>query len=135
MLASFNYYPRKAELFMVFVVAGVVVLLLIAGLITAFWSFDQLLRLQYTIDKPGWEQDGQPCGFLLWTPPEATYGRWKFTKPSSIAARNRSSITCVFTTPPWMRQNEYARTLLWQYRLLVLLWNVAGIVILLLFRL
>jgi hypothetical protein len=37
---------------------------LFAVVLTAFWMFDKLVRLEYASYRENWEQDGQPNGFF-----------------------------------------------------------------------
>jgi len=98
------------------VLAGIL-LFLVPLLLACFMAFDRLVRLEYASHRPAWEADGRPRGFF-WCPVEATAFR-------SYFAQQRLSLTWLFSTPHWARQDASASRLLKRLRRLVLAWNLA----------
>jgi hypothetical protein len=96
-----------------------VVLPLSVVLLTAFWMFDKLVRLEYASYRADWEQDGRPNGFLF-HPPETK----ELDAPRSWVAFNRCAFAWLFRTPEWMRQDERALRWVFWLRVSVLTWNV-----------
>jgi hypothetical protein len=101
------------------VVAGML-LLLVPLLLACFIAFDRLVRFEYASHRSAWESDGRPRGFF-WCPAEAT-------AVGSYFAQQRLSLTWLFSTPHWARQDPSASRLLQHLRRLVLAWNLAMVV-------
>jgi hypothetical protein len=95
-------------------------LLLLPLLLACFLAFDRVVRLEYASHRSAWESDGRPRGFF-WCPAEATAFR-------SYFAQQRLSLTWLFSTPHWARQDPSAPRLLKYLRRLVLAWNVSMVV-------
>lgn len=101
------------------VLAGVL-LILLPLLLACFFAFDRVVRLEYASYRSAWEPDGRPRGFF-WRPSESTlFG--------SYFARQRFSLTWLFSTPTWAQHDQSASRLLKRLRRLVLAWNLAIIV-------
>jgi hypothetical protein len=106
-------------------------LLIIAGLIIgwiylllgSFFTFDQLVRLEYRLHLSDWENDGRPYGFF-WFPFDYCrssnfnwFSRWKSQFNSSLA-RQRLARIWLFSTPQWMEKDEGAMKLVKRLRIL-----------------
>jgi hypothetical protein len=103
------------------IVLAVILLFLLPLLLACFVAFDRLVRLEYASHRPAWEADGKPRGFF-WCPAEATIFR-------SYFAQQRLSLTWLFSTPHWARQDAAAPRLLRRLRGLILAWNVAMLIV------
>jgi hypothetical protein len=88
-------------------------------LLYGFISFDRLLRLEHDQNYAAWDQDGRPAGFF-WRTRECSWIR-------SYVARNRLSFRWLFRTPSWVSQSAASVLALRRFRLAVLIWNVGGI--------
>jgi hypothetical protein len=95
-------------------------LFLVPLLLACFLAFDRVVRRQYASHRSAWESDGRPRGFF-WRPAEATVVR-------SYFAQQRLSLTWLFSTPHWARQDPSASRSLKSLRRLVLAWNVSMVV-------
>lgn len=106
---------------------AITLLLLFLVLFSAFFVFDQIIRLEYKMYRRNWDEDGRPHGFF-WIPKESKgLGGW-VVKGGSTLARNRLALRYLFSTPEWVRQDKNAKRLLLWLRILVFTWN-AGILI------
>ena len=106
----------------------IVVTAFLAGILIAdFLTFDRLIILEYRRYRKHWDADGQPHGFF-WVPPEARrLGGWGVSLRSSLASK-RCSYAWLFSTPSWVQEDDKAKQLLSQVRILTVIWN-AGILI------
>jgi hypothetical protein len=95
-------------------------LLLFSILIWAFNSLFQLVRVEIRNFPDEWDKDGQPFGAYLNRAGTHSYFR------SGIAS-NWKMLQWMVKTPRWTHHNKLAAALLWQYRALVLIWNVGFI--------
>ena len=91
-------------------------------LLTGFVSFDQLVRVQYTVHYQDWLMDHKPDGFL-WRPPgHSIWNRFFWDR------MNWSGYWCfhtwMFRTPQWSKLDKVAGRHLWLMRTCVLVWNV-----------
>ena len=102
------------------IVLAVILLFMLPLLLACFRAFDRLVRLEYSSHRPAWEADGSPRGFF-WCPVEATVFGSSF-------AQQRLSLTWLFSTPHWVRQDASASRLLKHLRRLVLAWNLAMLI-------
>ncbi|HSB03244.1 MAG TPA: hypothetical protein VLE49_21520 [Anaerolineales bacterium] len=92
-----------------FVIPGIIIgISLVSVLFGAFFTFDQLVRLEYHSYPSDWEKDGRPRGF--------------FWFPSGWRGSN-ASLIWLFSTPEWVRNDEKAKKLIRRLRILVLIWN------------
>ena len=98
------------------VVAGIM-LVLLPLLLARFLAFDRVVRLEYALHRSAWESDGRPRGFF-WCPAEATALK-------TYLAQQRLSLTWLFSTPHWARQDPSASRFLKYLRRLMLAWNVS----------
>lgn len=94
-----------------------ILLLLVTVLVWAFVSFFKLVTIEHQEFPNEWEKDGQPFGIYLNGFRTHSYFR------SGLAGQWRMWVW-LFRTPKWVRMSEQASTLLWQYRALVLIWNL-----------
>jgi len=92
-------------------------LLLCAVLIWAFISFFQLVKVEIRDFPDEWDKDGQPFGAYLNRLGTHSYFR------SGIAS-NWKMLQWMVKIPKWTHQHKLADAFLWQYRALVLIWNV-----------
>jgi hypothetical protein len=94
--------------------------LLIPALIGAFLTYDALIRREYHDYNDQWITDGRPKGFF-WRAPD-----WGKTRPEVKGILRSGSLWMIwlFTTPGWAKQDAGVIKLLWQYRILILIWNV-----------
>jgi hypothetical protein len=93
-----------------------------------FFTFDQLIRLEYNSYKAQWENDGRPRG-IFWFPPEywrkqnaSWFGRWKSQYKNEWAFQ-KVALFWVFSTPQWIKDDEKAKNLIRRLRILFLIWN------------
>ena len=94
---------------------------LFSVVLTGFWAFHRLIRLEYVSYREQWEADGRPHS-VFWVPRECMgpiYVRFGCTQ-----AMSRCSVAWLFKTPEWMRQDERAiRWVRWM-RVSSLIWYV-----------
>jgi len=100
---------------------------LVFVLVSSFFTFDKLVRLQYEAHRSYWERDGGPRGFFWWAPGTR---KWFRINLRSEWAFQRTNLRWFFSTPNWMRKDPQAVRLVRRFRLLVLIWNL-GILLLL----
>jgi len=103
-------------------------ILLLPLYFVAIWSFDELVRSEYTFHRQGWEQDGKPWG-RTWRPPERQRGakaklwpdlsarRWSNQDWASLQASLKFALVWLFRTPAWMRRDRKTLRLVALYRL------------------
>ena len=103
-------------------------ILLLPLYFVAIWSFDELVRSEYTFHRPDWERNGKPWG-RTWRPPEQQRGarssllsdppawRWSIQDWTSLEASLRSALVWLFRTPAWMRRDRKTLRLARWYRL------------------
>jgi hypothetical protein len=96
-----------------------------AVLLTAFFSFDGLVRHEYRFHRDTWEKDGRPRGFLF-VPPERTFFGSNF-------AFHRCVWSWLFHTPSWVSGDPAAKTLHSRLRWCVLIWNIGFVAYFVLF--
>jgi hypothetical protein len=122
-------YIKKIIMDSLLVIAGITVVIgLICVLFGSFLSFDELVRLEYNSYRSQWENDGKPRGFF-WFPREywnsqglGWFDTWKSQYKSNWTMQ-RTNLTWLFSTPPWIQYDEKAKRLLRRLRFLVLIWN------------
>ena len=90
--------------------------LFFAAGIVSFFCYDGLVKREYKIAKDSWESDDRPPGFfsaLPWT--------------SMMRSWTRGKVYCrwTFTTPIWVAQDEVARRLHLQLRVVSVIGLVA----------
>ncbi len=100
-----------------------VLFFLIPVLLVAFWTFDQLVRLEYHSYRTNWEADGKPHGFFFVPSEIKTMGGLSVSFKSSFAF-HRCVFGWLFSTPEWAKGDAKARRLLFWMRVTVLIWNV-----------
>ena len=83
-------------------------------LLTAFFSFDSLVKLQHDRYPDAWKADGSPWGFF-WRPRGGEF--------AGAFWRGWLSMKWVFATPEWVRADERARLLLRRIRICVAAWT------------
>lgn len=98
----------------------VVMFPLIVVLLTAFVSFDLLVKLQHSRYPDAWKADGAPWGFF-WRPRGSGF--------AGAFSHGWLSMKSVFVTPEWARADERARSLLRRMRVCVAVWNVGVIAV------
>ncbi len=107
---------------------------LVAVLFGAFFTFDQLVRLEYNSHRAHWEGNGTPRG-IFWMPRQywrshstGLPGIWK-AQYRSLFAMWKASLVWLFSTPEWIRSDEKARQLIRRLRILALVWNGSVLVL------
>lgn len=110
---------------MFFFIALIALLLtvLVAVLVAALLTFDQIVRLEYSAHRSRWEKDGKPHGFS-WVPPESRMLRGWMVRPGSFLALNRLAFVWLFKAPEWIQGDQRAIGLVRRLRILVLIWNI-----------
>jgi len=73
-----------------------------------------------------WDKDGQPFGAYLNRAGTHSYIR-------SGVASNWKMLQWLVRTPTWVRQSRQAKALLWQYRALVLIYNIGLLALIVIF--
>ncbi len=91
-----------------------IILLTILVLIGLLVLGELLILQQYKQHRNVWERDGRPIGFFI-RPTKA--GLMQGTR-----AKNRILVIWLFTTPNWVRNDPYARSIHVAYRILGLIW-------------
>ena len=81
-------------------------------LILAYYTFDCLVRMEYTEHQADWIEDGKPTGMLFWSPPRKDRRFLSGYMGSNLA------MVWLFLTPPWVQREPEARRLLRRYRVL-----------------
>jgi hypothetical protein len=102
------------------VLVAFIMLPLMLVLLTAFISFDSLVKIQHDQYPDAWQAAGSPWGFF-WRP-----------RGSGFAGsfwRGWLSMKWTFVTPEWVRADERARSLLHRMRICVAVWNVGVVVV------
>lgn len=96
-------------------IVPVIMLPLFLVLLTAFITFDSLVKLQHARYPDAWQAAGSPWGFF-WRP-----------RGSGFAGsfwRGWLSMKWTLVTPEWARADDRARSLLRRMRICVAVWNV-----------
>jgi hypothetical protein len=99
----------------------IVLLPLIAVLFTSFCAFDTLVKRLHDQYPDEWDRVGRPYGFF-WRPKSRTL-RWM----SSGFAMQKLAFVWLFSTPEWMKQEQWSLRRLRFFRITVLIWNVGGL--------
>ena len=94
-------------------------LVLIAFLLSAFFAFDQLIRIEYEQHRDAWESDGKPVGFF-WRAKECSL-------VGSGGARMWLTVYWLFQTPTWVATSPALQRKLRRLRLSLLVWNAGFI--------
>jgi hypothetical protein len=77
--------------------------------IATFFLYERLVKRQYQVAREVWEADGRPPGFA-WAPPGTSVMRsW---------TRGKAYFRWIAETPSWIREDDIARTLQRQLRVL-----------------
>jgi hypothetical protein len=97
----------------------------IAVLVRAFMLFDELIRAEYEHHRSAWEADRRPSGFF-WRAPQRVF-------LVSQLARQRLAYSLLFRTPPWIAGSPALVALLRRFRIAVLVWNIAALILLVIF--
>jgi hypothetical protein len=105
-------------------IAGIIIGIgLISVLLGSFFTFDQLIRLEYNSYRTQWENDGKPHGFF-WFPREywnsqnlSLFSKWK-SQYKSVWAAPKANLIWLFLTPQWIKNDERAKKLLHVYEFL-----------------
>jgi len=97
--------------------------LLVPVLLVAFWTFDQLVRLEYHSYRMNWEADGKPYGFFF-VPAECKARGGLIVSFRSSFASHRCAFGWLFSTPQWVKDDAKAKRLLLWMRVTVIVWNV-----------
>ncbi len=97
--------------------------LLVPILLVSFWTFDQLVRLEYRSHRANWESDGKPHGFFF-VPAECKAMGGLIVSFGSSFAFHRCVFGWLFSTPHWVKEDARARRLLLWMRVTVFIWNV-----------
>ena len=103
--------------------APYILFILIPILFVAFWTFDQLVRLEYHSYRTSWEADGKPHGFFFVPSESKAMGGLMVSLKSSFAFQY-CVFSWLFSTPKWAKGDAKARGLLLWMRITVLIWNV-----------
>jgi hypothetical protein len=92
---------------------------LLLTLLISFWTFDQLVKLEYQEHHDVWMRDGKPSGFL-WRPQESKGFK-------SSLARSKLSSCWPLMTPDWTKQSTEGKKLIKRLRVCVAIWNLGFI--------
>ena len=94
-------------------------------LIFAFVNLDRLVKMEYTMYRDRWVEDGKPRRFF-WRPTDSPFF-------SSLMAMHRLTLYWLFKTPPWIVIDTEAGKLLGRFRASMLIWYI-GVMIWFIFR-
>ncbi|MCI0551469.1 MAG: hypothetical protein L0287_10970 [Anaerolineae bacterium] len=93
-------------------------------LISAFITYDLILKLEYSSYRIYWESDGQPFGFFWIAPEKRKFFILPIAQIKNQFARDKLSRKWLFSTPEWMINDARALQLVSRYRWLILLWTI-----------
>lgn len=92
----------------------------------SFFTFDELVLLEYYSYRTDWENDGRPYG-IFWYPFDYRESK-NFKWFSSSLARQRLARIWLFSTSQWMKKDEEAMKLVKRFRILVFIY-LGGIIL------
>jgi hypothetical protein len=96
---------------------AIIGLLFIFLMLSAFYFFDRLVKIQYSDFRDEWKRTGAPHGFF-WFPKESASSLKVLPRASSTRARTKSLFSWLFRTPEWIKENQAARAHIFKMRAL-----------------
>ncbi len=94
--------------------------LLIPILLWAFFTWDNLIKLEHENFHHQWVKNGKPTG-MFWRPPNTSRSY------SSGMATQKFMFVWLFKNPEWVESSDDGMRLIKRYRILVLVWNISVI--------
>lgn len=94
----------------------------------SFFKFDRLVRVEYQRHRSDWIADGMPHG-IFWVPAETVKLGGLLIRGASSLASYRCWIMWLFSTPRWARSNKNTKRAFLQWRLIVMIANLAFLIL------